>query len=407
LRQRWYRRVSRGVERLEARLALSVSVLPAPGTPPTATFSTVPANGDVNPYGISIVPSSFPTAGVLNPGDVLVTNFNGATTGQGTGTTIVRITPSNTSTPPATFFTSTLQGTTTPPVIFKAGFVAVGNVPAGPNGTIGQGAVQIIDSSGNLVATLSDPNLLPDPWNLAVNDLGKSVQLFVSNVSGKTGSHGIVTRVDISIVKGKPVVQDMVEIASGYRTRLDSAALVVGPGGLAYDAQSGTLYVAVEDQKVQGKEVGTIFAIPNAATTNSDGGLGNVVYADAAHLRGPMGLALAPNGDLVTANSDAVHGDPTQPSELVEFTKSGTFVSQFSVDSSQGGAFALTFGPIAGNFSLAAVDDNTNTLDVWTVPASAARAASAVVTMGGSANGASKHTAAIDAVTASLLQHNA
>jgi hypothetical protein len=38
-------------------------------------------------------------------------------------------------------------------------------------------------------------------------------------------------------------------------------------------------------------------------------------------LRGPLALALAPNGDLITANGDAVNGDPTQPSEIVEFTK--------------------------------------------------------------------------------------
>ncbi len=35
------------------------------------------------------------------------------------------------------------------------------------------------------------------------------------------------------------------------------------------------------------------------------------------HLHGPFGLVLAPNGDLITANGDAVNGDPTQPSELV------------------------------------------------------------------------------------------
>ena len=240
--RRMFRRAARGVERLEPRLAPSgMGILPSQSTPPTAVFNTVPANGDGNPYGVSVVPSGFPAGGVLNPGDVLVTNFNSAALGQGTGTTIVRITPAAPANPPAVFFASPLQGVDTPPVIFKAGFVAVGNVPLGPNGTIGQGAVQIIDSSGNLVATLTDPKLLADPWNLAVNDQGKFVQLFVSNVSGQTGDHGTVTRVDISIVKGKPVVDDMVQIASGYRTRLDPAALVVGPGGLAFDAKSDTL----------------------------------------------------------------------------------------------------------------------------------------------------------------------
>ena len=49
--------------------------------------STVPANGDVNPYGVAFVPNGFPTGGPLEPGDVLVSNFNNSANLQGTGTT--------------------------------------------------------------------------------------------------------------------------------------------------------------------------------------------------------------------------------------------------------------------------------------------------------------------------------
>ena len=52
--------------------------------------STIPANGDVNPYGVAIVPKSH---GRLTAGDVLVSNFNNAANQQGTGTTIVEISP--------------------------------------------------------------------------------------------------------------------------------------------------------------------------------------------------------------------------------------------------------------------------------------------------------------------------
>ena len=80
---------------------------------------------------------------------------------------------------------------------------------------------------------------------------------------------------------------------------------------------------------------------------------------------------LAPNGDLITANGDAVNGDPTQPSELVEFTSGGKFVGQFSLDPGQGGAFGLAVTNAGGLLRLAAVDDNPNvdnasSLDVWT-----------------------------------------
>src|ERR1700676_3123315 len=52
--------------------------------------STVPANGDVNPYGIVVVPRS---TGKLVEGGVLVSNFNDGSNAQGTGTTIVEEMP--------------------------------------------------------------------------------------------------------------------------------------------------------------------------------------------------------------------------------------------------------------------------------------------------------------------------
>jgi hypothetical protein len=53
--------------------------------------STVPGNGDVNPYGVAVIPRS---TGDLIQGNVLVSNFNDKANVQGTGTTIVEVTPS-------------------------------------------------------------------------------------------------------------------------------------------------------------------------------------------------------------------------------------------------------------------------------------------------------------------------
>ncbi|HET6881475.1 MAG TPA: CHRD domain-containing protein, partial [Pirellulales bacterium] len=321
------------------------------------TFSTVPGNGDVNPYGVAIVPAGFPSTGVLQPGDTLIANFNNANNVQGTGTTIVRITPSGQE---STFFTSSAAGLDTGLVVLKSGFVIVANVPNNGAGGLNPGSLQVLDANGKLVETISNP-LLAEPWDLAVNDQGSTAQLFVSNVSGTTGPNGTVARVDLTMSPlpvGIPQVQDIVQIGSGYRTRLDMAGFVVGPGGLAYDATTGTLYVASQAEEVGGVETGTIFSIANANTTLIDNGKGTVVFADAVHLHGPIGLVLAPNGDLITANSDVVNADPNQPSELVEFTKTGQFVGQFSVDPNNGGAFGLAIGTVAGQYRLAAVDDN-------------------------------------------------
>ena len=70
--------------------------------------STVPPNGDLNPYGVAFVPEGFQRGnGPLQPGDILVSNFNNSSNLQGTGTTIVRVSRSGvvslffTATPPA------------------------------------------------------------------------------------------------------------------------------------------------------------------------------------------------------------------------------------------------------------------------------------------------------------------
>ena len=115
-------------------------------------------------------------------------------------------------------------------------------------------------------------------------------------------------------------------IASQYAFGPDSAGLVVGPAGLAYDSRHDTLYVASEDDN-------QIFAVADASSVSSSSGKGTLIFSDDTHLHGPLGLMIAPNGNLVTANADpAAHVDPNQPSELVEFTIGGTFVRQFSID---------------------------------------------------------------------------
>jgi len=65
--------------------------LPTPFLPAQVhPVSTVPPNGDVNPYGVAFVPAGFPT-GTVNRGDILVSNFNNKKNLQGTGTTIVDV----------------------------------------------------------------------------------------------------------------------------------------------------------------------------------------------------------------------------------------------------------------------------------------------------------------------------
>jgi uncharacterized protein (TIGR03118 family) len=345
---------------LQAIPSLPATASVVPNLPQGAfqTVPTVPANGDLNPYGVAFVPNGFPSGGALKPGDILVSNFNASSNLQGTGSTIVDISPNGSQT--VFFQDTTPSGLTTALGVLKSGFVIVGNLPTtydkhGHVVSIGEGSLRILDRNGKVVTNLSDSLFLDGPWDLTVNDQGSTAQVFVSNVLS-----GVVTRVDLVIPKGgDPIVEGLTRIASGYMTRTDPAALVIGPTGLAYDAKRDILYVASTGDN-------EIFAVAHAGSRTTDGGTGRVAYKDGAHLRGPLGLVLAPNGDLIAANGDAVNPDPKQPSELVEFTPGGKFVGEFSIDSSPGGAFGLAVTNAGRLLRLAAVDDNTNSLDVWT-----------------------------------------
>jgi hypothetical protein len=87
------------------------------------------------------------------------------------------------------------------------------------------------------------------------------------------------------------------------------------------------------------------------------------------HLNGPLALALAPNGHLITANNDnTISGSTVPPSEYVEFTKSGHFVGDFQIDPNAGGAFGLAVIQTDDDHGIfAAVDDNVPNLQIFKV----------------------------------------
>jgi hypothetical protein len=132
---------------------------------------------------------------------------------------------------------------------------------------------------------------------------------------------------------------------------------------LVYDSATDVLYVASTEDNA-------VFAVQQAATRIGSGGTGTIIYTDAAHLHGPLAMAEAPNGHLLVSNSDVINSDPLEPSEIVEFTKTGQFVKQLSVDPAQGGSFGLAVkaNVQTGGAHFAPVNDNTATLTVYTLP---------------------------------------
>jgi hypothetical protein len=318
--------------------------------------STVPPkpHADLNPYGVAFVPSNFPTGGVIAPGDILVSNFNDPKNVQGTGRTIIKLTPNGVVAPPmaaSSFFTSKLVGLTTALGVLQRGFVVVGNLP-NSSGTLSPGSLQFIDLNGHMVKTLVD-SLIDGPWDLTIDDDPVHPTIYVSNVL-----NGTVVRLNLTLSDKAVTLNSRTTIAAGYMFVPNAAALVLGPTGLAHDRTSDILYVASTADNA-------IFAIPSASTTSpSNPGTGTMI-AQGGQLRGPLALVLAPNGNLVTCNGDAVNADPTQPSEIVELTKLGQFVGQFNVDAGQGGAFGIAITVVNGATArLAFVDDNANDIIV-------------------------------------------
>jgi hypothetical protein len=321
---------------------------------PVQSVSTVPANGDVNPYGVAFVPPQFPQ-GTAKPGDILVSNFNAVTNLQGTGTTIVDI--SSTGTQSLFFQSGTPTGLSTALNILRKGFVLVGNFPS-PDGTCGNatpGSILVINSSGKQVGSIADSSI-NGPWDSALFDEGDSAKFFVAN-----GLTGTVVRLDLKVSSSGVSVKNVTQVASGYQHQCDPVTFVDAPTGLVYDAERDVLYVASSDDNA-------VFAVANAGCAEKDHGTGRIIYQDNVHLHGPLGMIMAPNGHLVVANNDAINPDPNQPSEIVEFTVGGKFVKEISVDPNFGGAFGLAVMTKGDTARFAAVDDNVPVLLVWTLP---------------------------------------
>jgi hypothetical protein len=287
--------------------------------------STVPANGDQNPYAIVIAPVS---AGKIQKDDVLVDNFNDKNNLQGLGTTIVDYNPT---TKKLTLFGTIPRnlpqcpggvGLTTAMTMLKSGWVIVGSLPSqdGTTKTKGQGCLVILDSQGNVAGVLAGPNI-NGPWgNMAVIDNGTTATLFVSNTGFDVGppddeppvvNKATVLRIELSIPDGKPpTATSQTVIASGLGEQADKDVFIIGPTGLAL-GDGRVLYVS----DALGNRIA---AIPNAASRTDSAGAGQTVTKD-GFLKRPLAMTTAPNGHLIVTNGlngKAVEIDPVSGTQL-------------------------------------------------------------------------------------------
>lgn len=352
---------------------------------PSPLASTVPSNGDQNPYGIVTVPRSI---GSLQRGDLLVSNFNDSSNLQGTGTTIVQLPPQGGSLTPgsapvfAQIDPSTLPGScpggvglTTALAVTRSGFVIVGSLPTsdGTAATAQAGCLLVLNSQGQVVETIAG-GPINGPWDMTAVQQGPCVTLFVTNVlngtvaqSPATVDQGTVVRVRLLAIPGMlPRVISEQVIASGFPERTDPAALVIGPTGLAL-GNDGTLYVADSLDN----RIAAIRDPFSRATRFRDHprrhAAGHVVrhHRHRSHedqrtlfsgppLNDPLGLTMVPNGDVLAANGN--------DGNFVEISQHRGRVTTIGADQAGGAGvlFGLTVSP--GVDGVYFVDDGDNSL---------------------------------------------
>ena len=322
--------------------------------------STIPRNGDVNPYGIVVVSHS---QGRLHAGSVLISNFNNSKNLQGTGTTIVQITPSGHRTLFAHITTKSLPGRCpggiglTTALVLVHGWVIVGSTPSknGMAATSGRGCLIVLNAKG-VVREVLKGHGINGPWDATAVTRNGSAALFVANVlngtvaaNGKIVRRGTVLRLDLGFAGGKPpVIKSITTVGSGFPERTDPNAFVLGPTGLGV-GKNGILYVASTANN-------RINRITSALTRHMSAGTGMVVTSGGA-LNAPLGLTIAPNGHVLTVNG----GD----GRIVETSQSGMQVATRFLDRSgsppgSGALFGLTLAP--HNAGVYYVDDAANTL---------------------------------------------
>ncbi len=323
--------------------------------------SVVPANGDQNPYGVWVVRD---TIGRLRKGNILVSNFNNNANLEGTGSTIVQITPSGHRTTFATINPKTLPGPcpggvglTTALTVLPFGWVIVGSTPStnGLVNTSGPGCLIVLNNRGQVKETISGQGI-NGPWDSTVVVRGHNALLFVTNVlkgtrraAGKIVHKGYVLRITLTCCSAfsPPARKSTTTIGSGYPQQSNAAAFVIGPTGVGI-GQHNVLYVASTLNS-------RIFAIPDALFRTTSAGQGVLVTKN-GFLSGPLGLALAPNSNILTVNGGNGLIVETTPSGKQIFSK---FLNKTGSPPGAGALFGLAVRDSSGVYF---VDNDQNTL---------------------------------------------
>jgi DNA-binding beta-propeller fold protein YncE len=137
-------------------------------------------------------------------------------------------------------------------------------------------------------------------------------------------------------------------VGSGYPWRANKAALILAPTGLAL-GRNGTLYVA-------DTLTNTVSAIPQALDRSTAIAATASTLSAGGALDAPLGMTLAPNGDLVVVNGN--NGN------AVEITPAGRQLTARTLVKNGAGDLFGVITTQAGN-GIFVVNDGTNAIDMF------------------------------------------
>ncbi|MBV9648489.1 MAG: hypothetical protein JO043_13565 [Candidatus Eremiobacteraeota bacterium] len=309
--------------------------------------STVdPQNGDQNPYGLMIAPS---TSGLLTQGDLVVCNFNDNLNIQGLGTTIVFLHPTPGASPQRFVQDGRLTGC-------NALATSPGDAPWAAAFTANDNP--FYDSTGNLIANLAGAPLA-QPWGQAF--------------SGTKGPYGVAAFYTANAADGSIVrfgirqnSITMKAIASGFPVNHGVPGTALAPSGLTYDASDDTLYFADGDVNAVYAFHNVSLIPPHGITVGNNGRTFSGVAGSLAEmvfhgspLGAPISMAQLFNGNLVignTTNNDLIELNPARHA----------VVSMRNLDHHAVGALfgIAATGTSASNTQIFFNDDNDNTVKV-------------------------------------------
>ena len=235
----------------------------------------------------------------------------------------------------------------------------MGSLPTtnGKTATAKYGCLIVLDSEGKAVETIASKNI-QGPWDSTAKSEGSKTTLFVSNALNGGAAKGIHT------IDNSTVLRIELESGEGQTPKVlsehgDRQRHPLGGLGRSARARPDRTRTRLQRDAVRGLDARTTRSSrsPKRRRARRPLANGGTVLTEGGHLKEPLGMVLAPNGNIITSNG----GD----GNMVETTPAGQQVAVQTADKKTGAGslFGLVDQPREGK-GIYFVDDGENTLNL-------------------------------------------